>query len=236
MRLLISSLLVLALSPIFGSQKTYVIHGYASPMMVMRKIDKCLIKEHFVIENYGYKSMSEDLDSIGKQLYIKIIGSGVDTVSFVTHSMGALVVRSMLQYSLKDKNFPVIFRIVMIAPPNSGAEIADFYSSFEILKKLLGPNVRYMKTDSGSYANKLPKPYHSEVGIIVGIRGKKHGYNPFIRGDNDGLLTPQRTTLGIEKDIAFIKNEHAALTRKSVVSKLTVEFLKYGTFITKDKK
>jgi len=223
------------LSPVFGSNKIYVIHGYGSAKVVMRKIDKSLKSEHFITENYGYNSMSEDLDTLGKHLYLNIKKSGVDTISFVTHSMGALVVRSMLQYSNEDKTFPIIFRIVMIAPPNHGAEIADFYARFGILERLLGPNIAHMKTDSGSYANRLPVPVKSEVGIIIGIRGKENGYNPFINGDNDGLLTPERTRLGIEKDVAIIKDEHSLLTQNKKVRKLVVEFLKSGTFISKDK-
>jgi len=97
----------------------------------MKKIEKNIKIENFNTENYGYNSQS-DLDTIGKQLYCKIKDFKLDTVSFVTHSMGALLVRSMLKYSNNDKNFPVIFRIVMIAPPNDGTEIADFYSSFKI--------------------------------------------------------------------------------------------------------
>jgi hypothetical protein len=93
-----------------------------------------------------------------------------------------------------------------------------------------------MKTDSGSYANKLPKPVKSEVGIIIGIRGKKYGYNPFIKGDNDGLLTPDRTKLGTEKDVAIIKVGHTLLTQNKTVRKLVVEFLKSGTFISKETK
>jgi hypothetical protein len=200
----------------------------------MKKLDASLVKEHYFTENFGYNSMVDDLDSIGKQLYTDIKHSGIDTVSFVTHSMGALVVRSMLQYSQKDDHFPLIFRIVMISPPNGGAEIADFFATLKILEKILGPNVEHMRTDSNSYANKLPIPYKSEVGIIIGMRGKKNGYNPFIQGDNDGYLTPQRTRLGIEKDIAVLKSDHTTLTLNRIVCKLVVEFMKSGKFISKD--
>jgi hypothetical protein len=226
---------VLSLSPLYGSHKIFVIHGYATPRIVMKKIDKCLKKANYATENYSYKSISVDLDTLGKQLYNIIEKSGYDSVSFVTHSMGALVVRSMLQYSIKDKSFPVIFRMVMIAPPNKGAEIADFYSSLFLVKKLLGPNVRHMTTDSGSYTNKLPIPNNSEIGIIIGIRGKKHGYNLFIKGDNDWVLTPEKTKLGIEKDRVFIKHRHIALLRQKIVCNLVIEFLASGTFISMDK-
>jgi hypothetical protein len=218
---------------IFGNHIIYVIHGYGSNRLWMNKIDETIKNQNFITENYGYKSVREDLDTLGKQLYFKIKLSGVDTVSFVTHSMGALVVRSMLQYSVTDLDFAVIFRIVMISPPNSGAEIADFYNNLKIFNFFLGPNLQYMKTDSDSYANRLPKPFKSEVGIIAGVHGGKKGYNWFINGENDGLLKPERTKLGIEKEFVTIKCHHDFLPLNEYVCKLVVEFLKYGSFISK---
>ncbi len=147
--------------------------------------------------------------------------------------MGGLVVRSMLQYSQTDKKFPVIHRIVMLAPPNGDAEIADFFTKKPGMKKLLGPNVEHMRTDSNSYAHKLPVPIGSEIGIIIGIRGNSKGYIPFIPTDNDGLLTPKSAKLGIEKDIVYIHEDHNLMTQKELVCKLAIEFLKAGKFSSK---
>jgi uncharacterized alpha/beta hydrolase family protein len=212
----------------------YVIHGYGSSRLMMHKIVKEIRKADFITENYAYNSIRDDLDTIGKKLYLRIKKDKPDTVSFVSHSMGALAVRSMIQYAIKDKDFPVIFRIVMIAPPNKGAQIADFYSSVEILKRLLGPNIGHMRTDPDSYAHKLPIPQNSEIGIIAGLRGKKKGYNLFMKGDNDGYLTPEKTKLGIEKDFVILKSEHNFLTQNKQVCQLITEFLKLGYFKSKE--
>ena len=230
----LNALILFFLIPIslYGSHKVYLIHGFGGFRFTMTKIEKSIKNEQYQTLNYGYKSFN-DLDTIGKQLYLRIKESHVDTISFVTHSMGALLVRSMLQYSAKDKYFPKIFRIIMIAPPNKGTEIADFYSSFGIVNYFFGPNVQYMKTDSDSYANRLPKPYDSEIGIIAGIRGKKHGYNLFLNGDNDGGIKPERTKIGIEKDYITVIGQHNFLLGKKYVSKLVIEFLKNGSFLTK---
>jgi hypothetical protein len=225
--------LILIQLSVFGSHKVFVLPGYGSSKFMMKKIDKSIRKENYLTEIYGYKSMTEDLDTIGEQFYERIKTSKLDTVSFVTHSMGALVVRSMLQYAVKDQYFPVIYRMVMIAPPNGGAEIADFLASFVLLKRLIGPNIALMKTDSDSYSKKLPIPFNAEIGIIAGVRGRKHGYSYRINGDNDGLLTPERTKLGIEKDYIIIKGQHNLMTQKKYVCQLVVEFLKFGIFKSK---
>ncbi len=215
----------------FGTHKVYVIHGWASNRALMHKINKTLKKNNFITENYAYRSVYNNLDTLGFHLYNDVKNSGYDTVLFVTHSMGALVVRSMLQYSRTDSLFPNVYRIVMIAPPNNGAEIADFYSSFEILTKLIGPNVALMRTDSNSYARNLPVPLNSEVGIIAAMRKKERGYNPFINGNNDGLLTPARTTLGTETDFALVFCNHARVTQKKHVRNIIVAFLQHGRFL-----
>jgi hypothetical protein len=217
-------------SLIFGSQKVLVLHGYACPKVLMNKLEKRVKRSHFDTENYGYKSMSEDLDSLGKDLALHVRSLKVDTVSFVTHSMGALVVRSMLNYSKTEPNFPVVYRIVMISPPNNGAEMADIGSSMGIPKFMVGSNVEKLKTGNGSYAHHLPIPYHSEVGIIFGYMGNRHGYNPLIKGDNDGLLSPQATSLGMEKDIAAVKVNHAMIHRNKKVGNMVVNFLRNGSF------
>lgn len=221
-----------SLNSVFASHKVYVIHGYANPRSIMNKIYKDVKKAGYNTENYAYDGLYTELDTIGKNLYLKIMEENLDSVSFVTHSMGGLVVRAMLKFSGMNPDFPLIFRIVMIAPPNEGADIADFFSSAKSLKKLLGPNVEKMETDSASYANQLPVPCNSELGIIVGHREKKVGYNPMIEGDNDGLLKPERVILGNEKDIAYVKFDHLGIIRKKKPRKLVIEFLKFGEFIS----
>ncbi len=232
-KLIFGFVFMFILNTIFASYKVYVIHGYGGTTMMMNKIENSLKSAHYTTENFAYKSLTIDLDSIGKILFNSIKKSKVDTVSFVTHSMGGLVVRSMLQYANTDIYFPVIHRIVMIAPPNGGAEIADFFTKKQGIKKLLGPNVELMQTDSNSYAHKLPIPKSCELGTIIGIRGKSVGYNPFIKTDNDGLLTPKSATLGIEKDIVYLHEEHNILTQKDIVCKLVIYFLKNGFFNSK---
>ncbi len=226
--------LTLILFPAYGNQKVFIIHAYASPRFVMYKINKSLKKENYTTENYRYKSMYVGLDSLGGQLYNTIKASKLDTVSFVTHSMGALVLRSMLQHSDTDTNFPVIHRVVMIAPPNKGAEVADYLAAKPKLRKILGPNMKRMTTHSNSYVNQLPKPKYSEVGIIVGIRGKKNGYNPFIKGDDDGILSIDKVKLDMNEDLVFIKNDHLFITQEKSVSQLIVNFLNTGIFISKE--
>jgi len=214
-----------------ASQRTYLIHGYASSTLYMNSIQKHLKANGIATDNYRYKSIRDDLDTCGRKLFAHVKQNASDTISFVTHSMGGLVVRAMLRYANADSGFPVIWRIVMIAPPNHGAEIADFFSASRFLKTFLGPKVEKMRTDSNSYANGLPFPTRSQVAIIIGARSDSLGYNPFIKGDNDGYLKPDKALLGIEKDVAIVKSEHSFLTQNRHVRNLVLSFLQTGAFV-----
>lgn len=219
-------LLFVMIQSTFANHKVYVIHGYGGFAFQMEKINQELIKEGYLTENYSYPSFSKDLDSIGLELFRKVKLENFDSVSFVTHSMGALVVRLMYQYIDSADHFPFVFRIVMLAPPNKGTKMADAYSG-KIFKFFLGPNVEHMRTDSDSYANKLPIP-GCETGIIAGGKGQKSCFKQFQK--DDGKVSLQYTSLGNEKDFIVIQSWHDLMPFQKKVISLIISFLKTGSF------
>jgi len=212
-----------------ANHKVYLIHGFGGLGIEMEKIQLSLQKERFVTEIYIYKSLIEDVDSVSINLIQTIQKEKFDSVSFVTHSMGALVVRSMYEKLDSLSVFPIIHRIVMIAPPNNGSPVADFFSQFKFVKYIIGPNINNLTTNKITGAAKYPIP-NCEVGLIAGSFGGKHGFNAFINADNDGVLIPENTKMGIEKDVLFVKTWHVGLLFNKKVILNVNNFLKYGKF------
>ncbi|MCX7727333.1 MAG: hypothetical protein N2053_10860 [Chitinispirillaceae bacterium] len=217
-----------------ASHKIYLLHGFGSLPLSLIRIEQELSKRGYSVKNYGYNSLYTELDTVGFKLYRELSSSKYDSVSFITHSMGALVVRSMCKYIDTISSFPLIFRMVMIAPPNRGAEIADFFSSNSILNTLLGPNLQKMRTDTNSYVMHLPLPLCKEAGVIIGIKRKGFWFRKDINEFSDGYLTPKRSVLGIEKDIAIVNEYHSMLTMKKEVVNLVVNFIENGSFLQKN--
>jgi len=215
-----------------ATYKVYMIHGYAGLGIEMEKVHRAIEKKGYNCEIFTYMSMVTDVDSVGNRLFKKIQKESYDTVSFVTHSMGALVVRSMYEHLDSLTKFPFIHRIVMIAPPNNGSPVADFVNQFSFIKFIVGPNVNNLTTNPMTGAGKYPIPT-CEVGLIAGSYGGKKGFNIFVNGDNDGVLIPQNTKMGTEKDVAFIKSWHLGLLFDNKVIKLVIAFLKNGRFTNK---
>ncbi|MBV5281591.1 MAG: alpha/beta hydrolase [Paludibacter sp.] len=212
-----------------ATNKVYLIHGYASLGLELENIHKSIKNEGFESEIYVYPSLSKDIDSVGVELFRKIQKENYDTVSFVTHSMGALVVRSLYEHIDSLSSFPFIYRIVMIAPPNNGSPVADFFAQFSFMKFIVGPNVKNLTSNSVTGAKKYPIPT-CEVGLIAGSYGRKRGFNIFVKGDNDGVLLPEQTKMGIEKDVAFVKSWHVGLLYNKIVKKYVISFLINGKF------
>lgn len=213
-----------------ADHKVYLIHGFGSAPVFMRSMERFLTKHKLETVNFGYHSLTTDLVVCGENLYVDIKKRNIDTVSFVTHSMGALVLRSIIGKIEGDSSFPEINRIVMIAPPNHGAELADILASSTILRYVLGPNLQHLVTDSSSLANHLPVPEKYEIGIIIGIKKGKKGYNPFIKGNNDGYLTPQSALLGTEKESIYVSAEHSMIIHNKKVFSLVYNFIINGKF------
>lgn len=71
------------LNSAFESYKLYVIRSHVGNITMMNKIEKSIKAEHFIIENFAYKSISVDIDSIGLQLYMNTKKSGFDIVSLL---------------------------------------------------------------------------------------------------------------------------------------------------------
>lgn len=231
-KLLISLLFYLLVHDVQSTTKVYLIHGYAGSRFELGKIHKAIEKEGYITEVLSYASLSKDVDSVGNVFFKKIQSDNYDTISFVTHSMGALVVRSLYEHLDSLTNFPFMYRIVMIAPPNNGSPVADFFNRFKFLKLVLGPNVNNLTTNKVTGSNKYPVPT-CEVGLIVGSYGGKKGLNVFVNSDNDGMLIPDQTKLGIEKDIVYVKTWHLGLLFNKKVIKYTLNFLKNGDFLEK---
>lgn len=212
-----------------ASYKIYLIHGYAGSSLEMKSLYKALCKEGFSCEIFCYRSLIDDVDTVSSHLYERIKQDNIDTISFVTHSMGSLVVRALYNHIEPNIQFPFIHRIVMIAPPNKGTTLADFWSKFGIARLIGGPNVVNLTTDTVKGAPKYPIP-DAQIGIIAGYKGTKHGYNLLLKGDNDGIVANEAANLPNEVEISFVKASHWSITQKKKVIQMTLNFLNNGRF------
>jgi len=218
-----------------------VLHGLGAFRQYMEPLSEYLEEEGGLsVVNVGYPSTKGDIGEHARSLtsVIKHL-DGVESVSFVAHSMGNIVIRHCLKdlASLPPSEQPEITyqRFVMIAPPNHGAEIANQVANLKIAKiaeMVAGEAVEQLDPHKGwpTLEKRLAIP-NFEFGIIVGGVGDDEGYLDFIPGDDDMLLSKETCKLAGASDFAQVKGIHQTLPKNEQVQSYTLRFLETGAFM-----
>ena len=151
---------------------------------------------------------------------------GADTVSFVSHSMGGLVVRQLLAQPHAWQNRLRTHRVVMIAPPSQGAQLADRLAHMSAYDLVLGDGGAAL---TSAAAGELPAP-PVPFGIIAGGRGDDAGLNPLLPGDDDGLVSVAETDLAGAADRLLLPEHHYGIAEAPATIAAAIHFLRHGRF------
>lgn len=233
MRTYLTTLIIIILqvcANLNASHKVYLIHGYCGIGTEMAYIESELKLANFETRIFKYHSLTKDIKAVANELAISIRGENVDTIYFITHSMGALVVRALYEQIDNYNKLPIIKRMVTIAPPNNGSPVADYLMQFQIVRDLAGPNINYLTTKKFDNNKQNLAFANCEIGLIAGSFGNERGVNIFIKRDNDGVLIPTQTLTGREKDVLFVKQSHVGILFNKEVAIQCIHFLKKGNF------
>ena len=212
-----------------GPEFVILLHGLARTERSMRPLEKHLAKSGFIVINTGYPSTTETVEAIAD----KHLGGMVDRcrqknpskIHIVTHSLGGIVTRQYLQ----NHTLPAGSRIVMIAPPNKGSELADKLRSFRIYQWLNGPAGQVLGTGPESLPNTL-KPVKGEFGVIAGNATLNPLFSWLIPGDDDGKVSIRNTKLTEISDFIVFFSSHPFIMRNAAVMEQVVYFLRNGKF------
>ncbi len=210
-----------------------LLHGMGRTKRSMRKLEKHLLSKGYKTLNPGYPSTNKSIKSIAEENIPAIVAKcrkqKASRIHFVTHSLGGIVVRQYLQ----TNSLPKGSRIVMMAPPNHGSEIADYLKGFFLYKWLNGPAGQELGTDKHSVPNIL-KPIKAEVGIITGNKNLNPLFSSLISGQDDGKVSVESAKLDGMKDFIVLPCNHTFIMKDKAVMEQVVFFLGHGKFDRKD--
>ena len=215
--------------PILTSDYVILLHGAFRRKASMASLEKALQNAGYTVFNLDYPSRTMPINDIAETILAPFIAQHCANLSkkihFVTHSMGGIIVRSYLQHHMPEN----LGRVVMLAPPNHGSEIADRLKNTAIFKKLYGPAGQQLITGPGSFIEQLP-PAHYELGIIAGDLPAIITYF-LIPGKNDGLVSVSSTKLEGMTDHITIHMPHSCIMWGKKVRGLVFAFLEKGKFM-----
>ena len=210
---------------ILAEEAVILLHGIGNVPLSMKYLESRLEKAGFTVQNLGYPSTDIPIGEAAERVRRKVLTLGPDvTIHFVAHSMGNIVVRSML-----GEELPNLGRMVMIAPPNQGSLAAQRLRDLDMYQWIFGPAGQQLPADRKEFFDSLPVP-PCQFGIIAGGRGTEKGYNPLLPGDNDGTVRVEETLLPGAADFILINSTHTLILFDKDTALQTVHFLKFGKF------
>ncbi len=199
-----------ALPPMRG-QAVVVLHGLVGTRKTMGKLCDFLRENtDFQVFNIAYPSTRFDIATHAKSLS-RIIENleGVEEIHFVAHSLGNLVIRHYFadQKKLRDARANRRFgRVIMIAPPNHGADFAKRFEDNGIFKLVWGESGQQLAHWDRIRPHLATPP--GEFGIIAGGLKDGRGFNPLMDGDDDFILRVAETQLAGASDFVVIPESH----------------------------
>jgi pimeloyl-ACP methyl ester carboxylesterase len=146
-------------------------------------------------------------------------------VHFVTHSLGGIVLRAYLQ----DHRPENLGRVVMLAPPNHGSELADVLAGFPPFDVFYGPTAAGLGTDPASWPNRLG-PADFELGIIAGNKSINPIGSWLIPGPDDGTVSMDSARLDGMTDFLVLPVTHFFIMTDKTVAAETLHFIRHGRF------
>ncbi len=215
-----------------GGSFDYVIllHGLGRTKSSMKKIEKFLLNKGYTVFNFGYVSRKYNIEEISEQLdyFLKERCNDPNkSIHFVTHSLGGIVVR----YYLNTHSLQQLGRVVMIAPPNKGSEIADWLKKNIFFKLLNGPAGQQLLTSPESIPNILSK-VNFELGVIAGDKSNNPIFSAIIPGKDDGKVSIESAKVEEMKDFLIVHKSHTFIMRDAKVLAQIHYFLQNGHFKT----
>ncbi len=172
------------------------VHGFMRSSKNMSALAFSFQKDGWNFENWSYPSRQKHIEEHAKDLVdrVKLISqqSPGKPISFVTHSMGGLIVRCALNHQDCPEEAKM-GRAILIAPPNRGSIFARKLYNNRLARGILGQKSgKQLMTTSHNGFDKLGDfPNHMPVLVISGTAG----INPMIPDANDGKVAFHETCL-----------------------------------------
>ena len=213
------------------SELIVILHGLNRTPRAMEKMAVSLAGEGYTVVNLRYRSTDAKIEILADEVWdaIEPRVSRAEKFHIVTHSMGGIVARAML-----EKNAPTnLSRVVMLAPPNQGSEVTDKLSPWRLYRWVNGPAGDELGTSENSIFNRLGPPTY-EVGIIAGNRTVNPFFSWLIPGPDDGKVAVERTRLDGMSDFICLPVTHTWIMRNPSVIGQTRHFLRAGGFQKKE--
>jgi alpha-beta hydrolase superfamily lysophospholipase len=212
-----------------GEEWVILLHGLGRSSRSLARLEADLAGQGYSVLNLDYPSLKYPIAYLAEEVLhpevARLSSAAPDKIHFVTHSMGGIVVR----YYLKRHDVPSLGRVVMLAPPNQGSELADLLMKSVLFNKFMAPAGRELGTGMESLPRQLGRP-DFELGVIAGNRSLNPVNSLLLEGPDDGTVAVQSTRIPGLADFIVLPCSHNSIVRDKKAIGQVIYFLRHGTF------
>jgi alpha-beta hydrolase superfamily lysophospholipase len=189
----------------------FLVHGMGRTPLSMFLLGRRLERAGYRVASFGYLSTTGTVADLGAALgrRVQAMAGEAPCVHFVGHSLGNIIVRWLLAHERPAR----AGRVVMLAPPNQGAAVADRWARWVGWAM---PTIHELRTHPETPARTLPLPADVDVGIIAGLR--------------DAKVRVHETHLDGARDHTVVPSHHTFIMNRADVHRLICTFLSQGRF------
>lgn len=207
-----------------------LLHGLGRTPLSMWRLAREARRRGRQVHNLGYPSRREPIrahaERIGKQL--AAIAAEQGPLDVVTHSMGGIVLRAAVADGWIAP--AQLHRVVMLAPPNGGSELADALSRTWWFGMIMGPAALELRTSADGIPAQLP-PASFTLGVIIGRRSWSPLFGRAFAGPNDGKVSVARAGVVGMRELRIVDRGHTFVMDAPEVVAEVFHFLEHGRFM-----
>jgi pimeloyl-ACP methyl ester carboxylesterase len=205
-----------------------LLHGLGRSRWSFWRVEQALRHQGYHVVNLTYPSRQKSVEALARDYLAPLIAAQRDAprIHFVAHGMGGILLRCYL----RDHAIPNVGRVVMLAPPNAGSEVADRLMPTWLYRTVNGPAGQELGT-AGLPGALGPWPAGAgELGIIAGDCSFNPLFSSWLPGPNDGKVAVARTRLAGQTDFVLLHSSHTWLTWRGEAIAQIQTFLRTGRF------
>lgn len=204
-----------------------LLHGMARSARSMAPLASDLRAHGYRISNVGYPTRPYDVDGLVSRYVAPAVAAchGDAPIHVVTHSLGGILIRAYLQ----DRALPPGSRVVMLAPPNHGSEVADHVRYWPLYRWMMGRVGQQLGTGPDAIVRRF-RPIDVELGVIAARRSLQPWFSWLLPGENDGAVSVASTRLDEMRDFIVVDSSHTLLMFNREVRHQVHRFLADGSF------
>ena len=207
---------------------TILLHGLGRSGVSMRALSSALRKQgHATLApTYGLTmSLPASLDHLEPRI-AAFHAAHPGPLNFVTHSLGGLIARAFLTRRRPD----TLGRVVMLAPPNCGSQLADLVTKFGLDRVILGQVGGQLRTNRTPADERILGPVDFDLGIIAGDKPYDPILPRLLPKPNDGKVTVAATKVDGMRDHIVLPVSHTLMVLDAEVIAQTLAYLQNGRF------